>query len=241
MDSPPAAVPRATALAALTSLPGVNTASGVASAAAHAATTGRVLPVLPELAELLPARGLRRGSTVAVRNSTSLLLALLAAATSSGSWVAVVGMPDLGVAAARELGVELARLALVPDPGADVAAVTAALLDGMDVVVVGAAAQPAGGVHPRVAHRLSARARNREAVLLAHGPWPGAEVELSCRTRSWSGAGAGDGHLRGRQVEVRTRGRGAAARPGGGGLLLPGPGGAVAPGDVPVAAVREVG
>ena len=64
----------------------------------------RVLPVLPELSGLLPGRGLRRGSTVAVATGraapagggTSLLLALLAAASQSGSWCAVVGVPGAG-------------------------------------------------------------------------------------------------------------------------------------------------
>ncbi|MDT7563309.1 MAG: hypothetical protein QOG76_1933 [Pseudonocardiales bacterium] len=40
-----------------------------------------VLPVAPALAKLLPDGGLRRGSTVRVRSSTSLLLALLAEAS----------------------------------------------------------------------------------------------------------------------------------------------------------------
>ena len=64
----------------------------------------RVLPVPPELSGLLPGRGLRRGSTVAVAagrtapgsGGTSLLLALLSAASQSGSWCAVVGVPAAG-------------------------------------------------------------------------------------------------------------------------------------------------
>ncbi|CAA9257662.1 MAG: hypothetical protein AVDCRST_MAG54-2310, partial [uncultured Actinomycetospora sp.] len=45
-----------------------------------------VLPVAGALAGLLPDGGLRRGSTVAVCGSTSLLLALLAEASRAGSW-----------------------------------------------------------------------------------------------------------------------------------------------------------
>jgi hypothetical protein len=69
------------------------------------------------------AGGLRRGSTMSVAGSTALVLALLAEATGEGSWAAITGMPDVGVVAAAELGVDLERLALVPDPGAEVAAV----------------------------------------------------------------------------------------------------------------------
>ncbi|GHG42753.1 MULTISPECIES: hypothetical protein [Amycolatopsis] len=51
-------------------------------------------------------------------------------------------MSDIGVAAASELGVELERLALIPDPGAEIAAVLSALVDGIDLVVLGQAVGP---------------------------------------------------------------------------------------------------
>lgn len=202
----------------LAALPGVSTASGVAAARQRAQVTGRVLPVRPELRDLLPHGGLRRGSTVAVRGSASLLLALLAEATATGSWAAAVGMPNLGLVAAGELGVEVGRLALVPRPGAELASVTAALLDGMDLVAVAP-----GGTAPSVARRLSARARHRGAVLLSLGPWPGAELELGYETGQWTGLASGAGHLRARWAEIRIAGRGSAARPRFAELMLPGP------------------
>ncbi|GAB3153363.1 hypothetical protein GCM10027258_55770 [Amycolatopsis stemonae] len=211
-------------VARLAALPGVSTASRVAAQAGQARATGRVLPVAPALAGLLPAAGLRRGSTVAVHGATSLLLALLAEATAAGSWAAVVGMPSLGLAAAAEHGVDLARVALVPRPGAELPAVVAALLDGVDVVAV-----HAGTVQAAVARRLSARARHRGAVLLAFGAWPGVDVELSCRVEPWTGLEDGYGHLQERRVTVRAHGRGAAARPVTATLHLPGPSGAAAP------------
>lgn len=202
-------------VAELARLPGVSTAGKVARARArtrwteHALPQGteRVLPVRRELRALLPDGGLRRGSTVAVRGSTSLLLALLAEATVTGSWAAAVGMPNLGLAAAGEFGVEVGRLALVPRPGADVVPVTAALLDGVDLVAVAP-----GGMAPSVARRLSARARYRGAVLLALGPWPGAEVELEYEAGPWTGLDAGSGHLRARQAGIRVTRRGSPAR-----------------------------
>ncbi|WP_167174718.1 hypothetical protein [Saccharomonospora amisosensis] len=208
-------------VARLAALPGVSTASVVARAADRAQVTGQVLPVLPALADLLPRRGLRRGSTVAVRGSISLLLALLAEATTGGHWAAVVGIPRLGLAAASELGVEVNRLALVPRPGADFAPVTAALLDGLDLV---ATASPE---RTQEARRLSARARHRGAVLLSFGPWPGAEVELRCLSSRWTGLDHGHGYLREREVLVDVVGRGAVTRPSRTALLLPGPGGVV--------------
>ena len=198
-------------------------ALGVGAASELASTpddqiTGRVLPVRGELAGLLPWGGLRRGSTVSVRGSTSLLLALLATATAEGCWAAVVGLPQLGVLAAAELGVVVHRLALVPKPGTDQVVVErtiAALLDGVDLVSVGVP------VSPQAARKLSARARQRKAVLLPFGHWPGADVELRAEGGRWSGLGAGHGVLRERAISVHASGRGAAARPRKAELLLP--------------------
>jgi hypothetical protein len=200
-----------------------------------------VLPVATPLSEVLPAGGLRRGGTVAVAGgpgSTSLLLALLAAASAGGAWVGVVGRPQLGLVAAAEAGVRLDRLALVPHPGADLLAVTSALLDGLDVV-----AMAGTGVRAADRQRLAARVRQRGAVLLALGPWPGAEAELSCADLRWLGLGAGpdgSGRLRARLVEVRARGRGIGPRGRSARMLLPGPDGAVAaPEQAPVPVAQQ--
>ncbi len=174
---------------------------------------GRVLPVVAPLARLLPAGGLRRGTTVAVPPgpaATSLLWAMLVEASAEGAWVGIVGRPDLGLVAAAEAGMQLERLALVPRPGAELLAVTSALLDGLDVVVMaGAQPLPAGE-----RQRLAARARQRGAVLLSLVPWPGADVRLTCADARWGGVGSGldggSGRLGERRVEVRVLGRGLA-------------------------------
>jgi hypothetical protein len=143
------------------------------------------------------------------RGSTSLLLALLSAASRSGSWCAVVGMPALGALAAAESGIVLDRLALVPNPGPEWPTVVAALIDGVDVVV---AAVP-GPVAAAVAGRLAARARQRGSVLMPYGRWDGADVTLQVTHGGWEGLGAGRGRLRRHEITVVARGRGAAARP----------------------------
>ena len=185
---------------------------GVALAGVH-----RVLPVAPELSGLLPSRGLRRGSTVAVATGreapasggTSLLLALLAEASRTGSWCAVVGVPTLGAIAAAESGIALDRLALVPNPGPEWPTVVAALIDGVDLVVT---AVP-GPISASVTGRLVARARQRGSVLVPFGRWDGADVTLRVVDGRWEGLGAGHGRLRRREVTVLAHGRGAAARP----------------------------
>jgi len=174
---------------------------------ADPATGARVLPVAPEVAGLLPSGGLDRGTTVVVGGSTALVLAILAEASRSGSWVAMVGLPRVGVLAAHQTGLDLERLVLVPAPGPDGPTVVAALLDGVDVVVVGDVA-----LTDADRRRLSARARERGAVLLATAQWPGAHVVLTVESTRWEGLGLGHGRLRERRQTVVGSGRGAAAR-----------------------------
>ncbi|GIJ77804.1 hypothetical protein SAMN05443287_111102 [Micromonospora phaseoli] len=176
----------------------------------------RVLPVRPELTGLLPGRGLRRGSTIAVgvgqtrhSGTASLLLALLAEASRAGSWCAVVGVPTFGAGAAAEAGIALDRLALVPQPGPEWPTVVAALIDGVDVVVTAVPSALAASV----ADRLAARVRQRGSVLVPYGRWDGADVTLQVVRGVWDGLGAGRGRLRRREVTISARGRGAAARP----------------------------
>jgi hypothetical protein len=199
----------------------------------------RLLPVLPELRELLPGRGLRRGATVAIATmtgpeparsvrsagATSLLFALLAAASGAGSWCAVVGVPALGVVAAAEAGIALDRLALVPNPGPDWTTVVAALLDGVDIVV----AAPPGPIAPSVATRLAARARQRGSVLMSYGRWDGADITFDAVRGVWHGLEQGRGRLRCRQVTVVARGRGAAAAPKRTEIWWPAPSGPLPP------------
>jgi hypothetical protein len=155
------------------------------------------LPVPAELAPLLPA-GLRRGITVQVDGSTSVLLALLSEASRAGSWAAVVGAPSIGLLAVAQAGIDLSRLVLVPAPGAQAAPALAALLDGMDVVVVGPEVSLLGADR----RRLVARARERASVIVSLRPWPGAHMTLAAERTRWAGLGAGRGRLSSRELTV---------------------------------------
>jgi hypothetical protein len=227
----------------------LRTAGLVRQASEPAGGVERSLPVSAALRPLLPGGVLRRGGTVAVDpgakpggtglpGSTSLLFALVAEATATGSWCAAVGLPRIGLVAAAEAGVAVDRFALVPHPGPDWAAVVAALVDGVDIVVV---ATP-GSVAAPVANRLTARARQRGAVLIPVGRWPGADLTLEVTGSAWHGLGHGRGRLRTRELEVYLHGRGAAARGRRATLWFPGgTGGAVEPGTVTAPTPLELG
>lgn len=158
----------------------------------------RALPPLPVpdgLAGLVP-DGLRRGSTVAVSGSVSLLLALLGPPSRQGAWAALVGMPSISAEAAAEAGVELSRLAVInpPDGGWTASSWTTAvgaLLDAVDVVVARPGAVPGStgssgagmpdGLHR--ASRLPGAARQHGAARLP-GVSGGDARRLTSRARS---------------------------------------------------------
>lgn len=181
------------------------------------------LPVHPALQEVLPS-GLRRGSTVAVSGSISLLLALLGAASADGAWCALVGFPKVSAEAAAEYGMDLRRLAVIPSAGSGWTTAVGTLLDAVDVI----AARPPRLV-PGDVRRLAARARSSGAVLMPYGEWPGADVRLRAEDGRWTGTGNGTGRLKARRIEVHADGKGPAARPRAATLWLPAPGGGVEP------------
>jgi hypothetical protein len=127
----------------------------------------------------------------------------MARPSQDGSWCAVVGMPELGAEAAESLGVDLARLVFVPDPGPRWLAVTATIAEVAPVVAVRPPTRVADG---QVA-RLAARLRDRGTVLLVQGAWPQAEATLDVGDPQWSGVGRGHGYLSGREVTVTAASR----------------------------------
>jgi hypothetical protein len=165
-------------------------------------------PMSGGLARLLPHGSLRRGSAYTVDNSTSLIMAILGAATRDGSWSAVVGLADFGAEAAIGFGLDLERLVLVPDPGEHWLAVTAALVDVLPLVVV----RPERTVGDADVTRLGARLRQTGCTLLVAGAWPQSEAALRVTDTRWDGLGDGHGALSGRDLTVDVRGRAGSTR-----------------------------
>jgi hypothetical protein len=180
-----------------------------------------VLPVIPAMRELLP--GLRRGSVVATGPWSLLCLALAAGASAAGAWCAVVGLPQLGVAAAAGAGLDPDRMLLIADPGTGWPQVVASLLDGCELVLL----RPPDRPPAQVRRRIEATVRRFGGVLVVAGEWDGAQARLSIAQQEWTGIGTGHGRLRSRRVQVVADGRGGAAQPRSRWLWLPGPDGSV--------------
>jgi len=119
-------------------------------------------------------------------------------------------MPEAGIVAAAELGLDLERTLLVPDLGGTAGRrwwrrwSTGARSSWCD--------RP-GPLPAQVRQRLEAVLRRRRGVLLITGDWPGVPVRLRVTARRWAGLGDGHGRLRACLAEVRADGRGEAAVP----------------------------
>lgn len=161
-----------------------------AAASRGSASAGLGRAVHPELRALFP--GGLQPEVYTLSGSASVGLGLLV-----DGWCGVVGLPELGVEAARGWGVELSRLVLIPDPGPWLETV-AELIEGLDVVL--AAAPPA--IAPAAAQRLVARLRSRRTTLVVLGRWPHAQARIDVRTLGWEGLGEGYGALEVQRLEV---------------------------------------
>lgn len=174
------------------------------------------IPTHPSLGALLPGGALKEGAAYSVDGSMALLMTLLSGPSASGLWCGVVGVPEFGIEAADRFGIDLERLVLVPEPGDQWLAVTAAVADVMGVVVT----RPPRRASDGSVARLAARLRQRGATLLVLGDWPQAEARLQLSESVWGGIGTGFGHLEARQVTVTVTSR-AGVRPRSARLWLP--------------------
>jgi hypothetical protein len=177
-----------------------------------------LLPVPESLAELSPwpaagryphpALSLPRGTVAVVSGARSLSLSMVAAVTADGGHAAIVGQPDVGLLAAVEMGADLSRIAVIPEPGADPVEVAAVLMDGMDLVVLGLGGRsvPAGR-----ARAVVARARQKGCTLLVTGgDWQGASTRLEARVCGYEVTGPGRpgiGRISKVRLAMRARGR----------------------------------
>ena len=164
-----------------------------------------LLPVPHSLAALLPA-GLPRGTVAVLSGARSLPVGMAAAVTAAGGHAAIVGLPGFGLLAAAEMGADLSRLAVIPDPGADPVEVAAVLMDGLDLVVLGLAGRSVPATRARA---VVARARQRGcALLVTGGRWQGASLRMNARVSGYEitgGAGGRGGRISGVRVSVAAR------------------------------------
>lgn len=191
-----------------------------------------LLDVPEALQTLFPFGGLQRGQSIGFngQGSWSTALALAGSAMGTDGWMAVVGVEELGLIAAAELGVRLDRLILIESAGSDqLGATLAVLADAVDVIFL----NPLRPVGRRDARRLTARSRERGALLFhldGGQAWPEAlDITITATPEEWTGLGQGHGHLHQRRLSLTATGRRSAARTRRVSVLLPGPDGPPVP------------
>jgi hypothetical protein len=153
-----------------------------------------------------------RGTVAVLSGARSMLLRMGAAVTADGGNAAIVGQPDIGLLAAVEMGADLSRLAVIPDPGSDPVEVAGVLIDGMDLVVLGLGGRRVTRTRARA---VVARARQKECtVLVTDGDWEGAPMRLEARvcgyelTSAFGGEPApGFGRIGGVRLQISRCGR----------------------------------
>lgn len=157
--------------------------------------------VHPRLRPLYP-EGLRPG-VHELRGALSIGLAMLA----GSDWSAVVGMPDIGIEAALEWDINLAKMIMVPDPGRDWLGVVSELIEISDTVFVA----PARRIPDAAAQRLAARLRHRNAALVVvgawvsgSGEWSRAQSRVHAQIDGWVGLGVGHGQLSAQRLVVEV-------------------------------------
>ncbi|GAT12475.1 hypothetical protein RMCN_5608 [Mycolicibacterium novocastrense] len=162
-----------------------------------------MLPMPESLDGLLPAP-LPRGTVAVVAGARSLPLSVVAAVTAEGGHAAIVGQPDVGLLAAVEMGADLSRIAVIPEPGADPVEVAAVLMDGMDLVVLGLGGRAVPATRARA---VVARARQKGCTLLVTGgDWQGASARLEASVCGYEITGRGrPGFGRISRVRLATR------------------------------------
>lgn len=154
---------------------------------------------------------LPRGSVAVVTGARSLPLSIVAAVTAQGGHAAIVGQPDVGLLAAVEMGADLSRIAVIPEPGVDPVEVAAVLMDGMDLVVLGLGGRSVPATRARA---VVARARQKGCTLLVtDGDWQGASARLEARVCGYEITGHGrPGFGRIGRVRLAMRAKGRAVR-----------------------------
>ncbi|KJF17801.1 hypothetical protein [Acidithrix ferrooxidans] len=167
------------------------------------------IEVLDKFRDILPNSSLRRGSVGVLGGElgsgiTSLLFGLLARPSSMGNWIAIVGSPNLGFAAARDHGVDLKRLLNVKCTSSEAVEIAAIMLDGFDIVVL---SSPLDATRAR---KLSERTRKTKSILIylstlgkKGATWPGScDFSLLAKGSSWQLDGSAPIATRTLKIEV---------------------------------------
>lgn len=173
------------------------------------------LPVTQALQSIIPDGVLVRGRTVLCSGDAAMSTALLlvCAATQAGSWLAIVGVNDLGLMSACEQGVALQRTVLVTPTSnkKDWTSTVAAVADGFDVMMLEVPREVSESDARRIQTRIQARRNVLVLVEASRHTTPRSvfqpDVVLHTATTRWHGIEHGAGYVQGRHIDITVSGR----------------------------------
>ena len=165
-------------------------------------TDSSIFPVNSALLSLFPEGGLAKGASYSLDRSASLLWSLIAEPTRQGVWCAIVGVPDLGIGIAKELGVNTNRIVLIPTPGPKWMAILGDLIETVGICVLGSFSAPAA----RQLSALHSRLRSYKTSLLVRANWPNSKTSFAV-AHQWNGAGLGEGLLQTHYLHITAKSR----------------------------------
>lgn len=162
------------------------------------------LPSPPWLEQAIDTGGIPRAMVTAVADCPAVHVDLLVAATQAGSCVAIVGYPQLALAAIDAAGGDLERVVVIPDPAPHAAAVLGTLVEGVDMVFY----RPAANASPTFARPVEARLHKSRCALVVSGhAWPKVQLNIDAHVVGIRGLGRGYGRVRGVEVDGRVWGK----------------------------------
>lgn len=163
-----------------------------------------ILKTLSALDKLVPCGGLVRGTLNHISDTPLLLAELIASATRAGYYVAVVGWPEFSYAEVFDTGGDFSHIIVVADPGRNPLSVTAALADGVDLVIH----YQNGFRHLADTFARPLRAKVHQgtaAVLFINLSVPTPAADISAQVTTYRGIGAGSGRITGVDLLVTVR------------------------------------
>lgn len=176
------------------------------SAVTTAANLQSMAPIpSPEwLSQCMDIGGVPRAAVTSVADCPAAHVDMIAATTRASGCVAIVGYPQLALAAIDASGGNLERLVVIPDPAPHAAAVVGTLLEGLDMVFY----RPSVDVTPTFARPVEARLHKSQCALVVSGQtWPRAQMNIDVRVVGVTGLGRGSGRIRGIEVDGQVWGK----------------------------------
>lgn len=163
-----------------------------------------VLPGPQWLMECTQGVGLPRAMVTSVADCAAVHADLLATVTASGACAAIVGYPQLALAAVDAAGGDLSRLVVVPDPQPHATAVVGTLIQGLDMVLYRVSEHiSATGVR-----LLNTRVHKSHCALAITGQkWPSPQLTIEAQMTGVVGLGRGAGRIRGLEISGRVWGK----------------------------------